>query len=193
MRLSWLIVAVCLVRWCVAADLQSDLKQRLNGKQIQLRLPNQGTTIHYDADGTPVGLRIGPWTLNSLIEVEDVALSADRVRLTGKRLWLVREGKGPKLSLLTRTPAVTVEVALDPADTDHSRFKTAWKRMVIQSGESAASTLPEFWSEWVNNLVLHAPVDRAKDKPGVMHGGGASETSIGRKGEGARIHARGER
>jgi TonB family protein len=146
-------------------DLQSDYVNKV----LRLRRFYKGDHLSFAADGTLVGIaRIGPWTLDGQILVQDIEFIGQNLDIQGRRLSLVfdkknkpsrdviefmddsianvEERKKIEEDFLNRN--VEIEIKLGSGEMQDSDIKSAMDAVFVTPEESMADLVPEYWREY---------------------------------------------
>jgi len=149
-------------QWPVAASAEGDLERHLNdeyrGKTLILRGFYSGDRLNYDATGSPVSPSSpDDWTVSGIVQVEDLRVSGDRLRIDARRLhmgWLDgrfqdlhdRVSKGATGEKKDRS--LRIEVDLGGAETADSADKTL-SQIFLAPGDRFADLVPDYWKPCV--------------------------------------------
>ena len=72
------------------SDLEQNLRDQYKGKTVILRGFYAGEKLRYDPAGVLVtGAMSGDWTTEGFILLNDIQVSEARLKIKGKRLWVV--------------------------------------------------------------------------------------------------------
>jgi TonB family protein len=147
---------------------ESEINQRLRdhyqGKTLLLRGFYSGSSLRYDKSGTPAeGTPRGDWTLDGVVQIQNIGVAGDRLKIHATRLHLgwLRGGLQPLHDQVGRDPLreekenreLRIEAALG-SDSDASA-DSALSRIFLTSNDSFAELLPDYWKPCVLAGLMH--------------------------------------
>src|ERR1700704_6568339 len=158
MSLPLKILLMCTLLCATAASAQeaeAALKQ-FEGKTLILRHPLESDSQRYNAQGKVLkGGKEGSWTVYSGVLVDHVTLTADKLRLVGRRVFFLFPESKLLLFEFTRlknsdtslplSPVLTVEISLDKPIDSAEGAQTIFQRVFALDAATFLKTLPDFW------------------------------------------------
>jgi TonB family protein len=114
---------------------EKQLKRSLENQVFSLRVPTFSDKLHFDVDGQPLGTSLpAPWTTGGLVEVKEISLKNDSLRIDGDRVLVaLRSTKNssapPALATVLTDRSVRITLDLDPGSIDLKRIDAALGKM----------------------------------------------------------------
>lgn len=125
--------------------LEKEIEASLAGKVLTLKRFDRSNWQRFDAAGHYLdGGGPVPWTLYSKLEVTDVRLQGQKLRIDGNRIFIRFDEKKQMLHLRTKE-RLTVEVRFDSPDGLQNQVRASLKNIFLASGESLADHVPDYW------------------------------------------------
>ncbi|MGA8299278.1 MAG: energy transducer TonB [Terriglobales bacterium] len=164
---------VALAAPAAASDLQEQMRAEYAGQVLTLRRFYEGDHLHFLSDGSLRGAAaVGPWTLDSRIEVNEIRVRNDVLEIIGRRVQLVFDGKQQtghsaaavdeltmlggmsggdrkKMEKFLRKLQVEIEIELPSADPNESGIRSAIHAVFFGPGESMVDALPTYWRKYL--------------------------------------------
>ena len=157
MRLPLKVLLLCIVTGAASASAQ-DTEAALNqfeGKTLILRHPLQGDSQRYDTEGRVLkGGNEGSWTVYGGIVVARVALTPDKLRIAGRRIFFLFPKQKLALFEFTRlkgqkappfSPSLDVEISLDKPIDSAAQARAILKRVFALNTPDLLKSLPDYW------------------------------------------------
>ena len=158
--IATLLVVVVAVTLARASELEQRLRYEFRDKTLVLRGFYQGKDLHYDSTGTlrepPAS---GDWTVDGVVRIEDISISGSRLRIKASREhwgWVNGfspvhdfDGKGLPDKDEKKNRAVQIEADLG-ADITIDGAEAAVSRIFLNSNDSFADVVPDYWKPCVN-------------------------------------------
>ena len=100
---------------------ERQLKQSLENQVFSLRIPTSSDKLHFDFNTQPLGTFLpAPWTTGGLIEVKEISLKKDTLRIDGYRVLVaLRSTKNssspPVLATILTDRSIRITVDVDPS------------------------------------------------------------------------------
>ncbi len=152
------------------ADVESRLRSEYRGRILSLRNPCAGSPLEFNADGILL-TRLEPdsWTTGAEIEVTDLHLQNDQVKLRGNRVFLMYSGgefkslfpvssgafdverlrmSKDKMKAWEKRRAVTITIRLRPQGIETS-VRDAISKVFLRSDEKIADVVPSYWKTFL--------------------------------------------
>lgn len=148
-------------------SLEQKLGRELVGQRLLLKHFFMSETQHFSADGVPLDpAPIGAWTVYGQIEVEQVTLAPEKVRLTGHRVAIgfTKEKRGFARYFVDTTFPVTIEIEV-PLDGKESDIQAAIAKITITPQDNLADYTPEYWSAFLDKDWRPAPAPKSPSPP----------------------------
>lgn len=148
-RKTWLVLWTLLVAASVLVSAQ-DVEKTLNAKYkdqiLALRHPRQVNKQEYDSAGAVVGDNAeGPWTLYGRIRVNDISLHADKLDISGKRVWYFADKKTGELAPIKERDRVKLSIRLGKPLESADEATAVLGRVFALSSEELVKSAPEYW------------------------------------------------
>lgn len=156
------LLAVFPVPALASSEIERDLRDRYQHKTFLLRGFYSGSSLRFDAAGTPEeGDSYGDWTVDGVVLVDDVSISRDHLRIRATRLhlgWDHNAGleavhdyddKGRLVSDDNKNRKLHIEVDLGPGDVTPTAADAALSRIFLTSDDSFADLVPNYWKPCV--------------------------------------------
>jgi TonB family protein len=144
-------VAVLLPNFCLGANpLEADLTRELKDKIVIFRAFPTGARARFDRDGKLIsGGPSGYWSSDGMVEIENVSIKHDRLRLNGRRVLNVFDhGKGT-FSNLTTKQDFEAELQLDPSWQDMNAVKPLLDAVILRDPKELVNLVPDYWKPCV--------------------------------------------
>lgn len=164
-----LAVVVVPLRLRAANELEQHLRDQYKGKTLLLRNFYAGDSLRYDASGQPSkSATPGDWTVDGVVQVDDVRVSNHRLTIRAKRLHLgwVRDvgfsdvpdskDKGGK----QETRLLRIEADFTPAEVTADNADALLARIFLTARDRFADLVPDYWKP----CVLAASTGKGKGK-----------------------------
>jgi hypothetical protein len=148
-----------------ADDVERSLRSQYVGRILVLRGFYQGDKLKYDSGGTVVGsVKAGDWTIDGVVEIEDVKVSNHHVSIFAKRLrlgWLRAAGfsdvraaqkQQSQEAEMARNLRVEAKLGSDPVTLDDTT--SVLRRIFLTSQDRFADLVPDFWRPCVLAAVI---------------------------------------
>jgi len=138
-----------------ASELEQHLRDQYNGKTFLLRNFYGGDSLRYDASGqlskaaTP-----GDWTVDGVIQVNDVKVSSHHLTVRAKRVhlgWVGDVGFSPledakdKKGNSEGTRGLHIEVEFGPGDATAEQAEAVLGQIFLTSKDELTALVPDYW------------------------------------------------
>lgn len=152
-------------------DLEEQLQSEYADKVLTLRHFYTGDHLLFQPDGALVGIaEVGPWTLDSQIRVNKIAIGDHALRIRGRRVCLAFDSKEKpyrdvlaglaesnvpdrdKLEDFFRAKNVDIEIALASEKPDLNGASSAMKAVFLTPEESIGDFVPDFWRDYLDRI-----------------------------------------
>jgi TonB family protein len=162
-RMVVALVAVALLTSTVAqaSDLERHLRDQYRGKILLLRGFYSGERLRYDSAGALAGGgNTGDWTTDGVVQVGDIHVSGQALKIKAKRLMVVSSGrnglhfdaevasgrqKAPK-----KAAVVELEARMD-GDGTAEKANAILSRIFLTSKDNFADAVPDFWRSCITD------------------------------------------
>lgn len=153
-------------------DLGAALTTRYHDQILALRHPFKAHSQDYDSQGNPlVNGSEGPWTLYGRMEVKQVTIDADRLRLEGDQVVFESDGKNEPLKPVRQKERVKVTIRLDHALAAEDEALAVIGRVFALTPEDVVSSAPPLWRHYLaQQLRVSQDGKRARKKPAIETG-----------------------
>jgi TonB family protein len=155
-----------------ASDPQAQLVSEYPDKVLTLRRFYEGDHLHFLSDGKLRGdAAIGPWTLDSGIQVNEIRVHNGLLEIKARRIQIVfdakqQTGQSPtaidllttlgsmsggdrkKMEKLLRKFQVEIEIELPSGDPNESDIRSAIHAVFFAPGESMIDAVPPYWRKY---------------------------------------------
>ena len=126
------------------AQLENELKAQLDGKISVLRNYYRGNKLSYGANGNLLkGGKEGTWSMNGLVSIESLQVTADRVVLEAKRVRAVLDVRQGLVEHTTRDK-VRIEVRRISGGGD-VETQAALAQVLLATSDQFDSLVPGYW------------------------------------------------
>jgi len=138
------------------SDLEQNLRDQYKGKTVILRGFYAGEKLRYDPAGVLVtGAMSGDWTTEGFILLNDIQVSEARLKIKGKRLWVVM-GKNGTFEFLSDTakaqkkaPTFKIEADLPQVNSSFEQVDAILSKIFLSQQDSFAEAVPDYWKPCV--------------------------------------------
>jgi TonB family protein len=138
-----------------ANDLERHLRDQYRGKILALRGFYSGERLRYDSTGAIAGGRdAGEWTIDGIVQVNDIHVSGQTLKIKAKRLMVVSSGRnGLHFNIEVASGQKTVkkafvvvelEARMD-GDGTEGKANAILSRIFLTSQDNFAEAVPDFW------------------------------------------------
>jgi len=150
-------------------DLQQHLRDQHKGKILVLRSFYDGDSLSYDSAGQLSGSAAsGDWTIDGMIQVDDVRVSNHRLSIQAKRLhmgWVHDSGFSPvrcpegKLGKLCEEKRkLRIEADLGPGEATADNAEAMLARIFVTQEDHFVELVPDYWMPCVLAAVGDKPL-----------------------------------
>jgi TonB family protein len=147
------LLLLCTMPRAFADDLGHNLQSEFRDQIRLIRGFYQDSSLHYDKDGVLIkGGHPGSWT-TSYMYVEGIDMKPDAIEILGVRLAQVNTESGFRPM---RTSA-RITIKIDEPTLDEEVVRKSLARVFIDSTESIADLLPEYWRGALNQSTSIKP------------------------------------
>lgn len=140
-------------------DLEQHLRDQLKGKTLLLRGFYAGSDLRYDTSGQVSGPAVsGDWTVDGVVQVEDVKVSNNRLTIRARRLHMgwdhdtglsdVADYKDKK-SKKEDTRSLHIEAELNPGQETADSAEALLSRVFLSPQDQFAELVPHYWKPCV--------------------------------------------
>ena len=134
--------------------IEQQLKRTYKDKVLTIRGFYADETLVYDGDGNLVkGGKPGPWTLMGRIEVRDIKISTDTLRIFANRVWLRYDKKKDEFRRLRSKDKVRIELSLHNENTSLTGILATFNRMFLWNDKQLLEDVPEYWKPWLSKKL----------------------------------------
>jgi TonB family protein len=157
-----LVLAVAVVPFRLRAgdELEQHLSDQYKGKTLLLRNFYSGDSLRYDASGKLSGKATsGDWTVDGIVQVDDVKVSNHRLTFQGKRLhmgWapdpgfaLVPEPEGKAGEDYEKSKKLRIEADLGPGEMTRDSSDALVARIFLTPQDRFVELVPDYWKPCV--------------------------------------------
>lgn len=153
------------------------LRNVCRGSVLRLRTFYSGATLLYSASGKLVeGGKPGPWTLDACVWMASANLDGRALRLAGKRIYFVADGKGSKLTPYLGRP-ISIEIETVPGPSVGAILEGVIAKVFIRNGQGLADFVPDYWKPFLRHP--HLASHRFEN---ILDGGGSYRLERWRRG-----------
>lgn len=143
--------------------LEADLQSKYLGKAFTLRGFYADDHLRFDSSGNPQGnVHPGSWT-TSLIAIQRVKISADKVELKGLRFAELYDPKQLKFVPVRTKLDVTLVVDRDPAAQADDSVLSAIERIFLGPNERLLAVAPDYWKAVLSGAWETVPQKKGPD------------------------------
>ena len=139
-----------------SVDLEAALQSQYVKKVYVLRGFYDGSHLHFDRDGSPLGeVYRGPWT-TSAIAIDKAKVSPKKIQLLGSRIAEVYDSKQSKFVPSRTRESVFIDIDRD-ATAPNSAPIAALGRIFLGLNEPLSDIVPDYWKAFVLGAVEKVP------------------------------------
>jgi hypothetical protein len=128
--LAWSALTLACSMFATPSDgnAEKQLRQRLRKQVLSFRIPTASERLQFDSAGRALGTFLpAPWTTGGLLQVQEISLKRDELRIEGERVLLALRSGKPSSSSSSLTTILTqrfvrVTVGLDPTSVDADKI-----------------------------------------------------------------------
>ncbi len=141
-----------------AEDLQQHLRDQYQNKIFIFHAPNSGNSLHFDSAGKMLEGSAGEdWTTDSVVQVEELKVSGQRLEIRARRLhlaWVPGTGLGEVHDFdRNRKPdkdekknrSVRIVADLKAGDVSSAAADAAFAQVFLTSRDNFADLVPDYW------------------------------------------------
>lgn len=142
-------------------------KRKLKDKTVLLRGFPKGKKLKYDAQGYPIALKSGAWTLDGFIHVDWIEEKRGEVRISGQRLLALYDAKSKKMELSKYKDTASLRIPVSAGQ----NASDVIKRIFILEPERIVDNVPEYWRSFLTDGVKtltasnKTPIDQRPCEP----------------------------
>lgn len=119
------------------------------GRVVILRRFSSGSHLHYAENGDFVsGGDVGPWTLDAYLQVTQIQMNRNRLRIDGNRLDFMYDNATKDLRPY-RGPMVSIDIKIDPASTSLASVQKVLSRVFVSERAAMANLAPDYWRAYL--------------------------------------------
>jgi|GEM_PF-2003192 len=145
------------------SPLEAALQSKYVGKAFTLRGFYADDHLHFDSNGNPRGnVHPGSWT-TSLIAIQQVKISADKVELKGLRFADLYDSKQSKFVPVRTKLDVTLTVDFDAAAQSDAAVLSAVEHIFLGASEQILDVAPDYWRAVLLGLWETVPQENGPD------------------------------
>jgi TonB family protein len=160
-------------------DVEEQLKTEYVGKVLTLRHFYKGDHLVFQSDGSLIGLaEVGPWTVDSQIEVKKITVRDRGLQIRGRRVFLVfdarpkllsdsgtkpyrdvteslQESGAPdrdKLEEYFKAREVDIQIGLATEKPSLNEASSAMNAVFLAPGEAIHDFVPDFWRDYFDQI-----------------------------------------
>jgi TonB family protein len=143
--LMLLCVAVCAFGQAAGPD-EAKLKAQFEGKIISLHHFYAERFQRFDADGdTKEEFPTCSWTMCSKLEVDKVSISKNKLKVEGRRIWVLFKGEPRQISYARSPERMQVEIDLADGPERSKKLAAAFPKVFLVGQQKFEDDVPEFW------------------------------------------------
>jgi TonB family protein len=163
LRMVVALVAVALLTSTVAQanDLERKLRDQYRGKILVLRGFYYGDRLRYDSAGALAGGgNAGEWTIDGVVQVSDIHVSGQALKIKAKRLMVISSGRNGlhfdvevasgRQNAPKKPAVVELEARMDGDGTEEKANATL-SRIFLTSKDNFADAVPDFWRSCITD------------------------------------------
>jgi len=165
---SFLIFSALLSGPCVRGDdVEQHIRDQYLGRTFILRGFYKASSLHFDSAGVVRESTSGDWTVDGVLQIDDIKLSPDRLKVRANRLhfgWLQDSGFGPVQDPppppgvdVSKERIVQIEYELDSVAPRSDAAARAWSRIFLAGNDSFLDLVPEYWKPCVDAAIGASP------------------------------------
>ena len=161
-----------------ANEVEQRLRSEYRGKILAERSFYSGEHLVYDSAGNlSSGGRVGDWTTDGFVQINDIRLSGQRLKIKATRLMVVSQGQrglqfagesGTKHKKPKKSAVVQIDITAAAGALNDEWANALWSKVFLTSQDSFADAVPIYWKP-----CIEAAVSRRKDNCGL-----SSELSV---------------
>jgi TonB family protein len=155
-----LAAAVVPIHLQAASELEQHLRYQYKGKTLLLRNFYAGNSLRYDASGQlSRSAASGDWTVNAVIQVEDVKVSSHRLTIQARRLhmgWMRDVGFSPVPDPAGKAGKdyedarkLRIEADVSPSEVTADSAEALLARIFLTPQDHFAELVPDYWKPCV--------------------------------------------
>jgi TonB family protein len=145
------------------SSLEAALQSKYVGKVFTLRGFYGDDRLHYDSNGNPRGnVHPGSWT-TSLIAIQQVKISADKVELKGLRFAEIYDSKQSKFVPVRTKLGVSITVDRDVAAQSDPTFLNTVEHIFLGANERLVDVAPDYWKVVLSSAWETVPQEKGPD------------------------------
>jgi TonB family protein len=130
-----------------------ELERTFKKNTVTLRVFDGRSELNFHRDGTPAAQpELGPWTLNSKLEVSRVKVKPDALILDAFRLWPQFDDKTGKIAHYIRSSQdVRLRIQIAPNE-EPPEIQSALSRVLVPANGSMKDLVPEEWQDYFSDV-----------------------------------------
>ena len=162
-----LVAFLVLVATAYPQTLVEVAKRELKDKTVLLRGFPKGNKLKYDAQGEPIALKSGAWTLDGFIHVDWIEEKGGEVRISGQRLLALYDPKSKNMELSKYKDTASLRIPVSAGQ----NASDVIERIFILEPERIVDNVPEYWRTFLSEGVKQrtssdkTPVDQRPCEP----------------------------
>lgn len=152
-------------------ELEKQLTSEYEGKTLVLRHFYHGDRLRFHSDGSLIGdAKIGPWTVDGQLSVQEVSIRGDRLQINGRRIYVIFNSQGKPVDYRTTLHPGThdksvkdiaemlagfscqIDIELPSGSINQQDVDAAMHSVFLLAGESTADMMPIYWKSYVAKL-----------------------------------------
>ena len=156
MLLSWTVV--------FANEVEQHLRSQYRGKILAARGFYSGEHLAYDSAGTLTGGGpAGDWTTDGFVQIDDVHLSGEHLKIKATRLMVVSQGQkglqfggesaGKKHKKPKKAAVVEIDVATGSGDLTDAVADTLLSKVFLNAQDSFSDAVPIYWKRCIDDSL----------------------------------------
>lgn len=160
-----LFVSACTFAQAPALD-EAKLKAQLEGKIISLHHFYEERFQRFDVDGAAKeDYPTCPWTMCGKLNVDRVSLSKNKLKVEGRRTWVLFKGEPRQISYANSPELVEISIELAEGPDREKRLASAFSKIFLVGQQKFEDDVPDFWKPifQVKPAANSAPVAPTRD------------------------------
>lgn len=164
------LLPITLLLLCAGASASDPLDQHLRDQYLNKRFILRGfynaNSVHLNAAGLLIGAAAsGDWTVNGLVQIDEIKFSRDRLKIHARRLHLgwfkdtgfgTVEDRAPLPGADLKDKELKIESELDPARPPADAASMAFSHAFLTGQDSFVDLIPDYWKQCVRAALTES-------------------------------------
>ena len=134
------------------SSLEARIKSDLQRRVFALKHAYAAGRLRFDPNGNLIGdNRTGPWTLYGRVEIAEVHLKPDDLRIVANRIYALYDDAKQQFKYLRSDNGVTIDVRLVPGELTEQTLAPLLSTIFIGSRENFADYVPPYWKPFLTD------------------------------------------